>query len=130
MTVDDIEDLGSLLHIKIPESKTKKIRSFTVVGEVYVGFYRKYLSLRPLNFIERRFFVKYDNGKCCRSVMGIHKISSVPKEVACFLKLPNWKEFTGHCLRRTSATVICLELFFLSSWFLFRFCLVACRWRG
>ena len=34
MTVDDIEDLGSLLHVKLPHTKINKSRSFTVVGDV------------------------------------------------------------------------------------------------
>uniref|UniRef100_V5G078 Tyr recombinase domain-containing protein n=1 Tax=Anoplophora glabripennis TaxID=217634 RepID=V5G078_ANOGL len=38
--------------------------------------------------------------------MGIHKISKVPKDVASFLRLPNPHEYTGHCLRRTSATIL------------------------
>ncbi|KAK9694502.1 hypothetical protein QE152_g33510 [Popillia japonica] len=39
-------------------------------------------------------------------VVGIHKISAVAQEVAKFLKLHNWKEYTGHALRRTSATLL------------------------
>ena len=38
--------------------------------------------------------------------MGIHKISSVPRTIASFLKLPNPGDYTGHCLRRTSATFL------------------------
>lgn len=106
MKTDDIEDLRTLLHIKIPDSKTNKTRSFTVVGENFIGVFRKYAALRPKEMNDRRFFVKYQNGKCQRSVMGIHKIGSVPKEVASYLKLPHWKEYTGHCLRRTSATLL------------------------
>lgn len=106
MKVEDIEDLGSLLHIKIPNGKANKSRSFTVVEEKFINIYRKYASLRPTSMNDQRFFLKYKDGKCHRSVMGIHKIGSVPREVAFYLKLPNWKEYTGHCLRRTSATLL------------------------
>lgn len=106
MTVDNIRDLGSAIHIIIPDNKTKKPRSFTIVGEEYLSTYRKYVFLRPKDLEERRFFLKYDKGRCCRMVMGIHKISSVPKQVATFLKLPFASEYTGHCLRRTSATLL------------------------
>mgnify|MGYP005983973135 FL=1 len=106
MTVDDIEDLGSLLHVKLPNTKTNKSRSFTVVGEMYVTICRKYFSLRPKELSEKRLFLKYQSGKCHRAVMGIHKIGSVPCEVASFLKLLNCKQYTGHALRRTSATLL------------------------
>ena len=39
-------------------------------------------------------------------VMDIHKIGSVPKEVASHLKLGHPTEYTGHALTRTSATLL------------------------
>jgi hypothetical protein len=71
MKINDIEDLGSLLLIKIPESKTGKNRSFTIVGEEFIMKYRQYVNLRPVDFQEQRFFLKYQNGKCYRMVMGM-----------------------------------------------------------
>lgn len=106
MNTTDIQDLGSLLHVKIPDSKTSKVRSFTILGDVYLTLYRKYASLRPSSLNEMRFLLKYQNGVCYKQVMGIHKIGSAAKEVASFLNLPNWSEYTGHCLRRTSATLL------------------------
>lgn len=106
MKIDDIEDLGSLIQIKIPDSETNKTRSFTIVGDTFINIYRKYANLRPKGMNERRFFLKYVNGKCHRSVMGVHKIGDVPRQVASYLKLPDWEEYTGHCLRRTSATLL------------------------
>jgi integrase len=106
MRTDDFEDLGSLVLVNIPDSKTKKPRSFTIAGDKFMNVYRKYISLRPENMKESRFFLKYVNGKCCRAVMGLHKIGGVPKEVASFLKLPNCSEYTGHSLRRISATLL------------------------
>lgn len=106
MTTDDIEDVKSALLVKIPNSKTKKTRSFTIMGENYLCICRKYIALRPDNFEQRRFFVKYQNGTCHRSVVGIHKLGSVAGEVAKYLNLPNANAYTGHCLRRTSATLL------------------------
>lgn len=106
MSIDDVVDLGSYIHIKILESKTKKVRSFTIVDEISINILRNYISKRPKNFNERRFFIRYEKGKCCRSVMGIHQIGSVPKKVAAFLELDNKDEYTGHCLRRTAATLL------------------------
>ena len=104
MKIQDINDMGNLLFIKIPDSKTNKTRSFTVVGNKYLTICRNYISKRPPGF--ERFFLKYQNGKCCKTFMGIHKIGDSAKEVASFLKLPNWKEFSGHTIRRTSATLL------------------------
>lgn len=105
MKIDDVQDLGSALLIKIPVNKTNKPRSFTVTGD-YLNYFRKYSALRPPNVSDRRFFLAYRNGKCCKQVVGIHKFGSIPQEIASYLKLPNAKEYTGHCFRRTSATFL------------------------
>lgn len=39
-------------------------------------------------------------------MMGIHTIGSVPAKVATYFKLSNVKEFTGHALKHTSATLL------------------------
>ncbi|KAJ8964690.1 hypothetical protein NQ317_003313 [Molorchus minor] len=48
LTVDDMEDVGSSLIVKIPNTKTKIPRIFVVtdVGNM-LELFRKYLSLRP-----------------------------------------------------------------------------------
>lgn len=92
--------------VKIINTKNKKQRSFTIIGDFYLNLVRQYTALRPDDIGLQRFFIKYQNGKCHRVVMGIHKISNVPKDVATFLKLTNPHEYTGHCLRRTSATIL------------------------
>lgn len=106
LKMDDIKDVKSALIISIPKTKTKKPRSFTVLGEDYLSLFRKYVGLRPVGWEERRLFVRYVNGKCHKMVVGIHTISAVPQEIAKFLKIDNWKEYTGHTLRRTSATLL------------------------
>src|SRR5699024_3266518 len=106
MNIDDFDDLDFLILVKIRTSKNHKSRSFHIIGEHYINIYRKYTSLRPQQMNDRRLFIKYINGKCCKMVMGIHKIGSVTREVASFLKIPNWKSFTGHCMRRTGATLL------------------------
>jgi hypothetical protein len=106
LKIEDIEEIKLGLLVKIPHTKTKKPRSFTVMGENCLRTYRKYLALRPKNFNERRLFIKYQDGVCHRQVVGIDKISSVPQEVAKYLNLENVNEYSGHCLRRTSATLL------------------------
>lgn len=85
MKSTDIEDLGNILLVNIPDSKTRKVRTFTIIGDNNLQIYQKYAALRPNNYVENRFFFKYNSGKCNRSVMRIHSISSVPRKVATFL---------------------------------------------
>ena len=88
MTLPDIEDLQSKLLVHIPDSKSKKPRSF-VVNEMYLNFYRYYVALRPENMNTDRFFFKYQKGKGCRQVVGIHQFRKMPQVVAVYLNLTN-----------------------------------------
>lgn len=77
-----------------------------MINETYMELYRKYSALRPKNFENPRFFFKYQNGKGCRQVVGIHQFGKMPQIVAKYLNLPNPAEYTGHCFRRSSATIL------------------------
>lgn len=104
MKLSHIEDMGSKLLITLPDTKTKKTRTF-IVNE-YLDIFRKYLSIRPKNMDNERFFFKYYKGKSFKQAIGIHKFGSMPQDVAKYLQLPNTHEYTGHCFRRTSATLL------------------------
>ncbi|KAJ8961035.1 hypothetical protein NQ317_019332 [Molorchus minor] len=54
----------------------------------------------------RRFFVKYTREKCINQVAGVYKIRNVPKEIATYLNLLYPETYTGHCFRRSSATLL------------------------
>lgn len=101
-----MEFLEKFILVKIPNTKVYKSRSYTIVGDFYIDICKKYLSLRPEGVKTDRFFIKYQNGVCHRVVMGIHKISSIPKETALFLKLKDPKAYTGTSFRRTSTTLL------------------------
>lgn len=105
MNLNDIDDLGSKLLIKIPDTKTKKPRSF-IVNDTYLEIYRKYTDMRPIDFNSSRFFFKIANGKGLKRPIGIHQFGKMPQTVATYLKLPNANEYTGHCFRRSSATIL------------------------
>lgn len=47
LTIDDIEDAGSVLIVKIFDTKTHSESTFTVSNEQYIEIYRKYRALRP-----------------------------------------------------------------------------------
>jgi integrase len=106
LKIEDIEEIKLGLLVQIPHTKTKKPRSFTIMKGNCLRTYKKYLPLRSKNFNERRFFIKYQDGVCHRQAVGIHKISSVPQEVAKGLNLENVNGYRGHCLRCISATLL------------------------
>ncbi|KAJ8980654.1 hypothetical protein NQ317_017580 [Molorchus minor] len=103
LTVDDIEDVGSSLIVKIPNTKTKITRIFVVtdVGNM-LELFRKYLALRPPHVKHKRLFctTKQENP------VGKNTMEKIPSVVASYLKLPDVACYTGHCLRRSSETLL------------------------
>lgn len=94
-----------MLLVKIPDSKTHIERTFVVIGQENLLLYRQYLSLRPSHTPHNRLFVNYKKGKCSIQPVGIHTFGSLGMKIAEFLHLPNPKNYTGHSIRRTSATL-------------------------
>lgn len=91
--------------MSLPNTKTNKERKFVISGE-YLNIVKAYQELRPTNVSTRRFFLNYQNGKCTRQVIGKNKFGNMPKDIATYLNLPNPELYTGHCFRRTSATLL------------------------
>lgn len=111
LLVENVKDEGSCFHIIIPTCKTKTRREFFVTsgnneGLNHVETIRKYIKLRPENCDHERFFIFYKAGKCTKQPVGVNTIGSVPSLIAQFLQLPNSKEYTGHCFRRSSSSLL------------------------
>lgn len=53
----------------------------------------------------KSFFITYRMGVCVNSRMGRNRFREIFKEVATLLKLPHPERYTGHCGRRTSASI-------------------------
>ncbi|KAJ8921370.1 hypothetical protein NQ315_002986 [Exocentrus adspersus] len=109
LDISDVQDKGSYLYALIPNTKTNISRSFTVMEEAFsvnaVEMCRKYISLRP-KAAGRGFFLRYVDGKCTTQHVGINTISKTFSKVASFLGLPDPESFTGHGMRRSSATLL------------------------
>ena len=103
--IDDLQDFGTAVLVNINDTKTKAPRAFTITGKFY-DIYKKYAALRPSDIPERRLFLNYQNQKCTRQPVGINKFGNVPKQIASYLKLSNPELYTGHCYRRSSATIL------------------------
>ena len=101
----DVEDTGSQYIITIKDTKNYYPRNFVISGQFYQEVH-EYAALRPSDLATDRFFIQYLNGRCIRQVIGKNKISEVPKIIAKYLNLPEPERYTGHCFRRTAATLL------------------------
>ncbi|XP_045476285.1 uncharacterized protein LOC123681945 [Harmonia axyridis] len=92
MKINHIEDRGSVMVVDIPESKTDIRERFTFVEEnefSALSLVRKYMLLRS-----------------SVQPVGKNTFEKITSKITSFLELPNPETFTGHCLRRTSATAL------------------------
>lgn len=62
--------------------------------------------MRPENIPHRRLLIFYKDGKCTKQPVGLHTFGKIPQKIALFLNLANPELYTGHCLRRSSATLL------------------------
>lgn len=110
LTVNDIQDKGAYLLVVIPNTKTNVQRSFTILNEGFsinvLDVFRTYVALRPEKTAHGRFFLNYRNKKCTIQPVGLNTLSKIPQVVATYLKLENSEQYTGHSLRRSSATLL------------------------
>lgn len=101
----DVADARSTLLITIKDATTKKKRKFTVTGKFY-AICKKYMNLRPQHCVTPAFFINYVNGKCTIQNVGINKFGKMGKDIATYLNLPDPSLYTGHCFRRSSASIL------------------------
>lgn len=110
LLISDIEDHGKYILVQLRDTKTHSARSFVVPdsnGDVNpYAIYKKYAGLRPKKISTQRFFLGYRQGKCIAQPAGMHTIGGIPKKVAEFLKLEDADQYTGHCLRRSGASMV------------------------
>lgn len=92
--ISDIEEHKNMFLIKIPKTKTKISKSFTVNNEFY-NIVKKYCSLRPPNIKTERFFIGYRDGKCTTQPVGKNKFAGFPRTIAKYLNLPEPESYTG-----------------------------------
>lgn len=104
MSIEHIQYKEDTILVTVPKTKTNMPRLFVITEVEWITLIKKYFNLRPKGVATKRFFITYRKGRCTSSPIGINKISQVPKIIASFLKLPNPEQYTGHCLRRSSAS--------------------------
>lgn len=104
MKIQEVKDLGTTFLITVPKTKTKVVRTFTINDHFY-EIVKKYINLRPSHVIINSLFLNYQKSKCTIQRIGKNKFATIGKQIAAFLKLPDPQQYTGHCYRRSSATL-------------------------
>lgn len=105
MIYDDVEDNGSSLIVRIPDSKTKISRAFVVDGNITNDNFRKYFTFRSSK-IEHRLLITHKSGKCSVQPVGNNKLPKITVETAKFLGKQNAENLTRHSLQQGSATLL------------------------
>lgn len=102
---DDVKNIGETFLVQLVNTKNKKPRSFTITGKYY-NICKQYVNLRPNECQNPQFFLNFQNKKCTVQTVGINKIGNMGKHIASYLNLPDAQCYTGHCFRRSSATLL------------------------
>ncbi|XP_044578608.1 uncharacterized protein LOC123261158 [Cotesia glomerata] len=105
MKVGDVEDLNGRYLISINDNKNDYPGQF-IIGNLFYAKVKTYISKRPSGNFNDRFFIQYTKDRCTRTPIGRHTIGGMPKKIATYLDLPNINRHTGHCFRRSSATLL------------------------
>lgn len=100
MSVDYVEDTGSVLIVRLPNDKHDELRNFIIENETADGVnvvevFRRYVALRPPHIAHDRLFINYRDGKCSAKPVGMPTISKVPCEIAKYLGMDP-DDYTGH----------------------------------
>ncbi|XP_063631749.1 uncharacterized protein LOC134802950 isoform X1 [Cydia splendana] len=101
----DVIAFNEMLLVNIMKTKNKLDRTFTVTGKYY-RIVKTFIDARPKDCRNERFFLTYYKGRCTGQNVGINSFGNMGKTVARYLKLSNPELYTGHCFRRTSATLL------------------------
>ncbi|KAJ8910045.1 hypothetical protein NQ315_008905 [Exocentrus adspersus] len=84
LLIDDIDDKGSVVIVRIYDIKTRVPKYFRIVEENEMHalqLYRQYISVRPKEIKERRFFLTYRNGRCTAQPVGKNTFGSIPSRI-------------------------------------------------
>lgn len=110
ISTNDVKDCSTFFTVFLRDGKTHTSRSFTITDDDCpyqpCELVRKYLSLRPPQMKSNRLFIGYRKGKCVAQNVGTHAVAAVPKNIAIFLKLEQPETYTGHSMRRSSASML------------------------
>lgn len=102
--IDYVKDYGDEIIVNIPATDHNDPKVFVIGGE-FAKIVQKYMQLRPARVTTDRFFLQYSQGKCDFHVIGKNKIALVPKEIAKFLQLDDYKSYTGQSIQPANSVI-------------------------
>lgn len=92
---NDVTEHNGIFLVRIPKTKTKRPKSFTIHDE-YFNIVKKYMLLRPQKpTCSNRFFLNYRNRTCTVQPIGKNKLAAMPRKIAEYLGLENPEFYTG-----------------------------------
>lgn len=111
LTIKDVQILGEIVYVTLWDKKKSEDREFVINEGVVpnvnlVDVIKKYMELRSKVVTTDRFFLNFRGGKFVAQPVGINTIGGMPQKVAEFSGIQNANLYTGHCYRRTSATLL------------------------
>ncbi|KAJ8983601.1 hypothetical protein NQ317_004238 [Molorchus minor] len=105
LTVDDIEDVDSSLIVKFQTLRQRFHESLWLPMWEICCFENTCPFVLPTSSISA-FFCTTKQENVVRSQLARIPWEKIPSVVASYLKLPDVACYTGHCLRRSSATLL------------------------
>ncbi|KAJ8679933.1 hypothetical protein QAD02_015720 [Eretmocerus hayati] len=102
----NVVDHGEYILVRVTKTKNHVPRSFLIEDPNLYRICKVFIEARIMVLENDRFFLRFSNGCCVNQPIGINTFSGMPRRIAEYLKLPNYMDFTGHSLRRTSATFL------------------------
>ena len=108
---EEIEFKANAVHVKFDRLKAtgdKHKNEFAITDALKREILSKYYLATPEDQRVGRFFRQVTNGVPGKQPMGINTIGNVGKDVAKYLGYSDKdvEQFTGHCFRRTGATIL------------------------
>jgi integrase len=104
---DDVTKKGSCYSFLIRKSKTdQKSKGFYFIVDRDIHWIEKYINMFSLQDRKGRFFRKIIGDRGTKTPLGKNWIGKVPFKIASALSLNDPHLFTGHCFRRSGATIL------------------------
>lgn len=97
-----VKDYGTEVIVRIPVTENHRAKVFVISGE-FAKIAQKYMQQRPAKATTDSFFLQYHQGECQYQVISKQKLAIVPKEIAKFLKLDDYKSYSGHSYKASTS---------------------------
>lgn len=86
--VEHIKLYNDAILVTVPKTSSSAMFTFTISDRSFCRIVKKYLALRPKKVNTKRFFLKYQGGKCKAFPIGKSTFCEMPRRIADYLKLP------------------------------------------